>query len=277
MQPRFLEGCCAVFAWEIKTYILRPTTYVLLLASALLAGWSFSWLVTLLARGSDGALHPGSDSIALFLGPNVFLIGGCTVLIPLITMNAIADERRRANWELLLTAPVSTLAVVVGKFVAAWCLFITCLAPWAWYLVVLHGWNGKFRFLWNLVPWFDGSGLVFDPGPAMAGCTALAVVGATFVAVGLFCSGLCRGPSSAALLTTVAMATIIVVGLLPRVLAHWGCSMEQVGFIEMISCWGHLDRFSRGVIEPRVIAGHMTFCAGLLWVTAYVTRRVDEG
>jgi hypothetical protein len=44
----------------------------------------------------------------------------------------------------------------------------------------------------------------------------------------------------------------------------------------MLSCWGHIDRFSRGVIEPRVVAGHLTFCAALLWATAKVARRVDE-
>ncbi len=277
MRPRFMPACSAVFAWEIKTFILRPTTYLLLLAAALLAGLSFSWLVTLLARGAGGALTPGSDTIAQFLGPNIFLVGSCTVLIPLITMNAIAGERRGSSWELLVTAPVSPLAVVLGKFAALSCLFMACLLPWGYFLVVLRGWNGKLKFLGNLVPWFDGPGLAFDPGPAVGGAIALVVVGATFVAVGLFCSGLCRGPASAALLALVAMGLILVVGLIPRVLAHWGYSMEETQFIEIISCWGHIDRFSRGVIEPRVIAGHLSFCAGLLWATAYVARRVDEG
>jgi hypothetical protein len=276
MQTGFMPACSAVFAWEIKTYVLRPTTYLLLLAAALLAGLSFSWLVTLLARGADAGLQPGTDTIAQFLGPNIFLVGGCMVLVPLITMNAIADERRRASWELLVTAPVSPLAIVLAKFAASWCLFMACLVPWAYFLVVLRGWNGKIRFLGNMVPWFDGPGLAFDPGPAVGGAIALAVVGATLVAVGLFCSGLCRGPASAALSALVAMAMVLVVGILPRVLAYWGYSMEQTRFIEIISCWGHIDRFSRGVIEPRVIAGHMTFCAGLLWATAYVARRVDE-
>jgi ABC-2 type transport system permease protein len=198
-------------------------------------------------------------------------------LIPLITMNAIAGERRGSSWELLVTAPVSPLAVVLGKFAALSCLFMACLVPWAYFLVALRGWNGKLKFLGNLVPWFDGPGLAFDPGPAVGGAIALVVVGATFVAVGLFCSGLCRGPASAALLALVAMGLILVVGLLPRVLVHWGYSMQETRFIEGISCWGHVDRFSRGVIEPRVIAGHLSACAALLWATARVARKVDEG
>lgn len=274
--PRLLGRTAVVFAWEIRTFFLRPTSYVLLLAAALLAGWSFSWLMTLLARGPDAALRTVDDPLLQFLGPNLFLIGGCTLLVPLLTMNAIADERRRASWESLITAPVSPLAVVLGKFAACWCLFMTCLTPWLYYLAVLRGWNGKVRFLWNLVPWSDGAGLAFDWGPVYGGWIGLATVGATFVAMGLFCSGLCRGPASAALLSLVTMGMILLIGFAPRVLEYWSYSREQVRFIATISCWGHLERFSQGVIEPRIIAGHLSICVALLWGTVHFSRRVDD-
>ncbi|MGE5194583.1 MAG: ABC transporter permease [Deltaproteobacteria bacterium] len=266
-----------MFVWEIKTFFLRPTSYVLLLAAALLAGWGFSWLVTLLARGTDPALTADDDPIAQFLGPNVFLIGACTLLIPLLTMNAIADERRRGSWELLMTAPVSSLAVVLGKFAAIWCLFMACLAPWFYCLAVLGGWNGRTKLLWSFVPWPDGPGLAFDWGQACCGAIGLAIAGATFVAAGLFCSSLCRGPASAALLALLAMGTILMAGVVPRVLEYWSGSPESIRLVESISCWGHIQRFSRGVIEPGIIAGHVSVCAVLLWGTGYVARRVDDG
>jgi len=249
----------------------------LLLAAALAASWSFSWLVTLLSRGPMVGLRPTDDPIAQFLGPNVFLIGGCTFLVPLLTMNAIADERRRATWEQLLTAPVSPLAVVLGKFAALWCMLMTCLVPWLYCVVVLRFWNGRSTTFWGGLPWFDGPGLEFDLGPVYGGCAALALVGATFISLGLFCSGLCRGPAPAALLSLATMSLVFLMGLAPRVLAYWRFSPEQVGLVEMISCWGHVERFSRGVIEPRIIAAHLTVSAVLLWATAYTCRRVDEG
>jgi hypothetical protein len=73
------------------------------------------------------------------------------------------------------------------------------------------------------------------------------------------------------------MGTILLLGIAPRVLANWGFSTEQIHVAEILSCWGHVDRFSRGVIEPRVVAGHLTVCAGLVWGTARVARRADEG
>jgi len=274
---RALREVATVFAWEFRTFLLRPTSYVLLLVAAVLAGWSFSWLVTLLARGPDPALRPADDPIAQFLGPNIFLIGACTLLVPLLTMNAIADERRRASWELLLTTPVSRLTVVLGKFAALWCVFMTCLGPWFFHLAVLRCWNGRIRFLWNFIPWSDGAALQFDWGPVISSGIGFTIVGATFIAVGLGCSALCRGAATAALLSLVAMTGILVLGFAPRVLDYWNFSAEQVRLIEAASCWGHIERFSRGVIEPSIIAGHLSVCAALLWGTAWVARRVDEG
>lgn len=257
-KGQFLRGVFTMFVWEIKSFFVRPASYVLLLAASLLAGWSFSWLVTLLSHGVPAALRSAADPVAQFVGPNLFLIGGCTLLVPLLTMSAIADERRRGTWELLVTAPISSLAVVLGKFAALWCLFLTCLVPWLYYLAVLR---------------FE---LTFDPGPAAGGVLALALVGATFVAMGLFCSGLCRGPASAAVLSLAAMGMVLLLSLAPRLLIHWGYSPDQVRLVETISCWGHIERFSRGVIEPQVVAGHVTICAVLLWLTSRISRRIEQ-
>ena len=272
----FLRRSALVGAWEFKLLWVRPATYVLLLGAALLSAWSFSWLVTLLSLGTTVALRAADDPIAQFLGPNIFLIGGCTLLVPLVTMNAIADERRHGTWETLVTAPVSALEIVAGKFAALWALFVICLAPWPYFLSVLRFSNGKAALLWNFIPWFGGSGLPFELGPVLGGLVALATVGGTFVALGLFCSGLCRGPASAALVTLLVMGIVLLLGFAPRMLEYWNCPPETAALVESISCWKHVERFSRGVIEPRIIAGHVSVCALLLWMTAVMSRRVDE-
>ncbi|MBI3862762.1 MAG: ABC transporter permease [Planctomycetia bacterium] len=272
----FSTSAAAVCAWELRSFFLRPASYLLLLAATLTAAWGFSWLVTLLSRGATIILRHADDPIAQFLGPNVFLIGGCTLLVPLLTMNSIADERRRATWEQLLTAPVSPLAVVLGKFAAVWSLLMIALAPWVYHVVVLRFWNGRMTD-WHGIPWFDGPGLAFDFGMVWGGCLGLMIVGATFAALGLFCSGLCRVPASAAVLSLAAMGLIVLIALAPRVLAYWSFAPDQIALVEAVSCWGHLERFSRGTIEPRIVAGHLSVCAALLWGTAVTCRRVDEG
>jgi ABC-2 type transport system permease protein len=273
---QFIQTGWAVYAWELLSFFLRPASYLLLLAAALTAGWGFSWLVTILSRGATTALRHADDPIAQFLGPNVFLIGVCMLLIPLLTMNSIAEERRRATWEQLLTAPVSPLAVVFGKFAAAWSLLMIALSPWVYFVVVLRIWNGRMTE-WHSLPWFDGPGLMFDMGPIWGGCLGLAVLGATLTALGLFCSGLCRSPASAAVLSMAALGLVLLTALAPRVLAYWHFSPSQIGLVESVSCWGHLEQFSRGTLEPRLVAGHISACSILLWNAAVICRRVDAG
>ena len=274
---QFVRKSAIVFFWELKAFFMRPAAYVLLLAAAILACWSFSWLVTLLSRGPQFALRAVDDPIAQFLGPNVFLIGGCMLLIPLLTMNAIADERRRGTWETTVTAPISAAAIVSGKFFALWCVFLTCLAPWLYCLVVLRFWNGALNYTGSAAPGLDPAGLSIDLGTVFAGWVGLAVVGATMVALGIFCSGLCRTAASAAMLTGLALTAILLIGLAPRIMEYWSFSGAQVHLVESISCWAHVERFSRGTIEPRIIAVHASLCATLVWGSAAVARRVDDG
>ncbi|HLJ12481.1 MAG TPA: hypothetical protein VKU82_14905, partial [Planctomycetaceae bacterium] len=104
-----------------------------------------------------------------------------------------------------------------------------------------------------------------------------AVVGATLVALGIFCSGLCRTAASAAMLTGMALMAILLMGLAPRIMEYWNFSSAQVHLVESVSCWAHVERFSRGTIEPRIIAGHASICAALVWASSAIARRVDDG
>lgn len=277
-QPaaHFLREIGLITAWEWRCFFQRPSTYLLLLASTLTAGWSFSWLVTLLARGGGVALRRVDDPLVQYLGPNVFLVAICTLLVPLLTMNLVADERRRGTWELLLTSPVTAGQALIGKFLAGWTLFLVTLSPWPWFLLVLRFWNGGTRYLWDVVPWLDGTGVPFDPGPVCSGLIGLSLIIGTFVAIGLFWSSLCRRPVSAALLTFGTLTTLLLLSFVPRMLQIWGTAPEPWRWIETFSCWGHLERFSRGTISPRLVVGHLSTWSVLLWLSARLVHKVDE-
>jgi ABC-2 type transport system permease protein len=271
----FLRSALAIYHWELASFFRRPSSYLLLLAAVGVAAWAFTWLVALLARGGV-ALSQADDPIRQFLGPNVFLIGLYTLLVPLLTMNLVAEERRRSTWEYLVTAPASTAAIILGKFAAAWSLLMVCVAPWFLFLLLLRVWNGGTRWLWGVIRWFDWPGLPFDLGPLAAAAIGLGMVGGTFVALGLLCSCVCRRPVTAALLSTLVMGLCLALGLLPRLLEHWRVPENYMESAQALSCWGQLEWFSRGTVLPRVVAGHVSVWAATLWVATIVVRRVDE-
>jgi ABC-2 type transport system permease protein len=266
----------AVARWELRCFFQRPSTYVLLLASALAGGWSFSWLLTLLARGGGVGRPHADDPLVQFLGPNVFLVGFCTLLVPLLTMNFVADERRRGTWELLMTSPVSRGQAIVGKFLAGWIMLLVTLSPWPYFLMTLRIWNGRTRMLWEVVPWFDGPAAPFDFGPVWSGIAGLATIGGTLIAMGLLASSICRRPVSASLLMLVAMLTLLLLGALPRALEFWEFPRGRYAWIDNISCWGHLARFSRGTIVPRIVIGHLLAVTGMLILATRGSCRLDD-
>src|ERR1051325_4860747 len=94
------------------------------------------------------------------------------LLIPALTMRAFVEERRTDTLELLLTAPVRELAIVLAKFFAALLLMIGIFACTLAYAAVL--------------------GLYGNPdwGPIYAGYLAVVLNSGLLVAIGLLMSSL---------------------------------------------------------------------------------------
>jgi ABC-2 type transport system permease protein len=59
------------------------------------------------------------------------------LLVPVLTMRAFAEERRADTLELLLTAPVPEVWIVLAKFLAAYALVLMMYAASAIYALVL--------------------------------------------------------------------------------------------------------------------------------------------
>ena len=47
----------------------------------------------------------------------------CMMIIPIITMRSMTDDRKNKTDQALLTAPVGVTGIVMGKFLAAFCVF----------------------------------------------------------------------------------------------------------------------------------------------------------
>ena len=94
------------------------------------------------------------------------------LLVPVLTMRAFAEERRNDTLELLLTAPVAEVWIVLAKFIAAYALVLGMYALSVVYAVILGAYGEP------------------DWGPVASGYLALALFAALLVAVGLLMSSL---------------------------------------------------------------------------------------
>ena len=68
---------------------------------------------------------------------SLFLI--LLILIPLLTMRLLSEEKKQKTDQLLLTSPVSLSGLVYGKFLAAFCIYAMGIAVTLVYSVILAG------------------------------------------------------------------------------------------------------------------------------------------
>jgi gliding motility-associated transport system permease protein len=137
------------------------------------------------------------------------------LLVPVLTMRAFAEERRTGTLELLLTAPVPELAIVLAKFFAALSLMLLIFAFSLAYAVVL--------------------GLYGDPdwGPIYAGYLAIVLHAALLIALGLLASSVTENQVVAAALSLGAFLMLWFADsaayLLPRPLELFVLNLSLIG------------------------------------------------
>jgi ABC-2 type transport system permease protein len=199
-----VRGVLTIVGKELRGYFVSPIAYVVLTGFVLLGGWFF---YNLLARfnyvlGIYSAMR-NPDALGqinlnqwvvepLLHNLSVVLV----ILVPMITMRSFAEEKRAGTYELLMTSPVRTFDILVGKFIGA-----------AGFLFVLVGLTGTFGALL----WYYG-----NPGPEIPvmalGFAGLYIMALTFAAVGICCSSFTENQIIAAVSGLVACLMLYVIG-----------------------------------------------------------------
>ena len=245
---------------ELRSYFVSPIAYAALTAFALLSGYFFNSMVVYYVRQASLADRQieqlGRSDLQLDV-PTVILEeffknqGSFVLLliIPLLTMGLITDERRKGTLELLLTSPVRPMELTFGKFLGALALFVLMCLP------TLPYW------------YFLAQGGDWEPGVVLAGYTGLLLLAATQIAIGLFISSLSENILVSALCTygvLVAFNFIDTSASLTR--SIW------VDFIQFLSFHFHNAEFARGVIALR----NITYFTGFLALALFLTQRSIE-
>jgi len=147
-----------------------PIAYVVMTVFLLIMGYSFT--LTLFLSHQASLVHVFFQMFVLFM-----------LTVPIITMRLFAEERKLRTLEILLTAPVSEVAIVLAKFAAGMSLIALMLILSASYAVAL--------------------GLFGDPdfGPIYSGYFGLFLFGSTLVGTGLLASALTANQVVAALVS----------------------------------------------------------------------------
>jgi ABC-2 type transport system permease protein len=225
---------------EMGAYFRSPIGYVVPILFWFIAGLRF--YLDLVYTQGDLAAALGQ----LMGGLHFWLLA--FLMIPALTMRLLAEERRSGTLEMLLTAPVDDWEVVAGKFLGALVFYTFLWLPLLLYVAVVIFIGGE--------P---------DLGAIFANLLGVLLLGALFMAVGLFCSSLTANQIIAALMTAVGLLGISflpeVARLFPEVI--W----IQYG-ADYLSFFRHFDEFRGGVVDVRPILYYVTLTGLFLFLTA---------
>jgi ABC-2 type transport system permease protein len=155
---------------EEMALFTSPIAYVVMAVFLIVMGYTFT--LTLFMSHSPTLVHIFFQIYVLFL-----------LTVPIITMRLIAEERRLRTIEMLLTSPVTEIAVVLSKFAASMSLVAAMLALSLAYALTLAVFGSP------------------DWGPIYSGYIGLFLLGAALVSVGLVTSSLVSNQMIAALLS----------------------------------------------------------------------------
>ena len=229
----------AVYKKEMRSYFTSVIGYAFLVIFLAIAGAVLCY-TTLYSMSADVTSY-----FTIML-----LVSG--IVLPLLTMKSFSEERKLKTEQLLLTAPVSIIGVVMGKFLAAYTIFAGCIVLNSLYCLVLLNYASlKVAVLF--------------------GCLiATLLVGLVFIAIGLFVSALTENQLSAAIGTIAIILAFLAIGLVSALLPSTYFLRYVFNFLSIFT---RFQYFTNGVFDIASVVYYISVAAIFLYLTVRIYDR----
>jgi ABC-type transport system involved in multi-copper enzyme maturation permease subunit len=229
-----MGNIATIFRREFAAYFNSTIAYIFLIV--FLALTCLLFMTTFFLQG-EASMRGYFDSLPLFL----------CIFIPLLSMRLWADDKRTGTFEFLMTLPMRSSEVVLGKYLAAMVFFLLALAGTLPIPIML--------------------GILGNPdfGAIVSGYIGAILLGALFMSVGIFCSGLVRDQLSAAVLGVLACFALFLPGI-PAVAATIDGWISGLGsFLQkFLGLFSHYESLQLGALYLGDLAYFLTLTAVFL-------------
>lgn len=221
---------------EFKSYFSSPIAYVFLVVFLILVNWMFfnTYFIAKIASMRD----------FFNLLPWIFLF-----FVPAVTMRLWAEEKKLGTQEILMTLPVKDYEVVIGKYLASFFFMVVA--------IVL-----TFSIPLILSITVDPE-VGLDFGPIIGGYVGLFLMGAAYLAIGVFASSLSENQ-------IIAFILGIVISFMLFILGESFVLMRAPEFLvpvfRYVGLGVHFDSIARGVIDSKDIVYYISLIAFFLFL-----------
>jgi ABC-2 type transport system permease protein len=230
----------AIFALtqrELTAMFYSPIAYVVGFVFLLLTGWIF--VEKTLVTGNEASMRSLFEWMAQLL---VFAL-------PLLTMRSVADEFATGAIETLMTAPVTDVSVILGKFLGVMIFYLILLAATIPHVILMS--------------------IYAEPVGAVvfSGYLGLVLLGGLFISVGIFASACTRHQLLAAL---IAVAILSLFTFLSSSGVEYADRLWLQRVSAYVSVLGHFSDFSKGIIDSASVIFFLTGTGYFLFLATKV-------
>jgi len=244
-----MRSILAIARRELDAYFTTPVGWLCLTGFIAVTGFFFALMVAGYAyQSTQMAMNPYSEGFNIneYLLPDFF--GNTSVILlllcPALSMRLFAEDRKTRAYELLLSSPLSSTEIVLGKFLGSLGFLAVMMASTLHYVAILY-WLGS--------P---------DAGVLMSSYGALFLMSAAFMAVGMFTSSFTTNQVVALVLSFGAVLGLWVLA--------WMDSFADQSFVKVItyiSMLSHQNDLSKGLLHLKDLVYFGTFIGFFLFAT----------
>ncbi len=228
----------AIIKKELRLYFATPIAYVFIGILVCVSALLFSVFNLIYANSSISVIFSSL--------PYVFVI-----MIPILTMRLMSEERALKTDQLLLTAPISVTAIICGKLLAALAVFGMAMVLMLMYPIILS--------IYSQVEW----------GIVVTNYLGFFLMGAAFTAIGIFVSSLTENQFVSAIIT---IGVLFVTFIVSYMIEPTGIAPVDL-ILDAISIPKHFDTFFIGIADIAEIVYYLSVTAVFVILTISRTEK----
>ncbi len=250
-----MKNIWAICKKEVKTYFTSPIAYVVITVFLVLVGfffynllWWFNSQSMQMARNPYYYQQLNINQMVyspLFHNISIILL----LMVPLLTMRLFSEEKKVNTDELLYTSPISINQIILGKYFAA--LFVLLV------MLVLTGVLSIFTFAYGNP----------EAVPILNGYFGLFLMGAAFIAIGIFFSSLTENQIVSAILTFGALLLFWILNW-----ASYSAGGIWKSVLNYLSIFQHFDDMTKGILDTTDVVYYISFAFLGLFLTHSVIQ-----
>jgi len=233
---------------ELRAYYESPIGYIFSIVFLLVLPSLFM---------SSFFIFPRAEMRSFFVQLPIILC----VFIPAVSMRLWAEDKKENTWEMLLTLPMKAWELTLGKFFAALIFYTVALAGTLTIPVMLSVLGAP------------------DFGPIIGAYFGSVLLGALFLAMGIFFSALVADQIVSFVLTLMAafttflLGTELIVSVINSTISGLGSFLSKV-----LGVTHHFNSFAKGIIEVGDILYFVIWITVFLFLnTVYINGRMRPG